>query len=422
MIDSLYRKEKREAITVKEIKKDLEELKRYVKTNYATVAKDLKKLSYILRDYKDRCRCSFIEFLKTIDAELRKSLKPLVPNDIIEEQIKYKPISEAALSSDTTSKSVSNFGDQSSDRSKNEPTDTKADVLTKHIQLLVNTLEDVAKRLINMTQKTEKKYYELVNPKEINSEPPSPLAAPFPDYFSFDVTNLSEENRKSSHIPTALDLNSKRSIMMKIESLDNLDPKNTEKIKERFSRFINKDLSQDDILGLFQEDEIPVSKREKLVFDIINTGREGENMVSLTDLIDVSKLNTRSIISSNLNKSNFEVSGNNYSQLVKEIQGKELTDKLDETLGDFKSLDSSIDEKMVRKIIHGRIKSEKLMFTNKNSEYFKVLPPVSIKAKGKGLKSVKNIRIRSVTPGKKNSDEKRAQYKRSKTPISKKKK
>ncbi|CAG9334353.1 unnamed protein product [Blepharisma stoltei] len=432
LISNMYRQKSRSKIniiTISQLKSELSEIKKIVQSSTIKMTKDLKRLGLILRDYKDRCKDSFIQFLKNLDVDLRKSLKPLVPSEILEEQISYKPIADIA-SYTATSKSISNLGDPSSDRKDREITDTKTEMLTKHIQLLVNTLEDVAKKLIEMTKKTEKSYYEIVNPKVLDTEPPSPLAAPFPDYFSFDVTNLSEENRENSKWEdlTIIDELSRKNILMKFvsnESLDSINPKKTKEIKDKIERLLNENAKENEILELFKEEEIPVTKREQLVFDIINSGRKGDNTVTLTDLIEASNVNTKRNLESNRNKSNFEVSGSNYSQIVKQIQGKELTDKLDESVADFKSLDSSIDEKMVRPIERNRERIKSEMILKYSEPSMKVLPPVSIKSKGKELqtkKSLKCIRIRSVTPGKKMNEESKKSIKRSKTPFSKKRK
>lgn len=41
-----------------------------------------------------------------------------------------------------------------------------------------------------MLNDVNRKYYEYVDPKEIQSDPPTPLAAPLPEYFSYEAKDL----------------------------------------------------------------------------------------------------------------------------------------------------------------------------------------------------------------------------------------
>ena len=57
------------------------------------------KTSTIVREFRERCKQEFIEFLKNLDFDLRKTLKPLVPSSVIEENISYPQISSTSLNS-----------------------------------------------------------------------------------------------------------------------------------------------------------------------------------------------------------------------------------------------------------------------------------------------------------------------------------
>jgi hypothetical protein len=54
------------------------------------------------------------------------------------------------------------------------------------MQLLIGTLEVVAKDLIELCNDVNYRFYEIERPSVVNSEPPTPLAAPLPEYFVFD--------------------------------------------------------------------------------------------------------------------------------------------------------------------------------------------------------------------------------------------
>jgi len=63
-----------------------------------------------------------------------------------------------------------------------------------HVQLLVGTLETVAKDLIEVCKDANERYYSQVKPTLISSEPPTPLAAPLPEYFIFETNHAQKES------------------------------------------------------------------------------------------------------------------------------------------------------------------------------------------------------------------------------------
>lgn len=434
-LNNIYRKQpklKNQADAVFKLKNDLKELSSLVENNSKRITRDLKRVTFILKEYKERCKEDFINFLRTLDADLRKTLQPLVPNQVLSEQIKYKPINESLA---TTLRGNLKAEHDNFNENENESGDRQVDMLNNHISLLVNTLEGVAKTLISITQHTDRKFYELTDVKELFTEPPSPLAAPLPDYFSFDVVALSEENREFNYLPNpvVIDETQKKQIIQKFEQMQSdsapsFTPRKGERLRVKLERLLNRDAKEADILDLFREEGIPVSKREQLVYEIINS--VGESTLMAKDVIEVYDVGLLRDINYLKQPSIFEVSGSNYSQELKHIQGKDLTDKFEGTLAEFGSLDSSIDEKMIRPnpSSKSRLDSRSINFnfSRKSSDgLIKFLPPVSIKAKGKELhnkRSVKDIRIRSITPSKQLSEDKKVQPRRSKTPAAKKKK
>lgn len=58
------------------------------------------------------------------------------------------------------------------------------------MSMLVTTLETVAKHLIILLNDINRKYYEYSDPAFIDSDPPTPLAAPLPEYFSYAAKDL----------------------------------------------------------------------------------------------------------------------------------------------------------------------------------------------------------------------------------------
>lgn len=66
--------------------------------------------------------------------------------------------------------------------------------MNSHISMLIGTLESTAKYLIELLNGVTRKYYEFIDPKAIDSEPPTPIAAPLPEYFSYEAKDYSPEN------------------------------------------------------------------------------------------------------------------------------------------------------------------------------------------------------------------------------------
>jgi hypothetical protein len=356
---------------VKDLRRALFNTRRQMLESSRAISKDMKKVSLILNEFKERCRSGFVEFLKQLESDLRKTLKPLVPSEVLQEQINFRPIgSDPDL--------LSSF-DSNNNEFSTKPTENTVDKLNNHIQLLVNTLEEVAKSLIVITQNTYRSYYELVDPNQLYSEPPSPLAAPLPEYFSYDIGNISEENRKKSFI--MLTAKSKERIIQKFLVMHKdggqKSPLTSRKVQEKLELLLAKDVKEADLLQFFKEEGIPVSEREKLVYEVINSERSGGMDVSLDDIINYS-------------------SNRNHLKSVKTGKSrKEVEDNQD------LSLETFVEDRQASSI-------------NKLSERKAEVPPLNVRKDTQENPS----KPRSVTPGKSKKDKK--QGKRTKTPVLKK--
>jgi hypothetical protein len=277
---------------IKDLKRSAMFMRRTILENSRNIQKDIKKISIILNEYKERCRIGFVGFLKGLEVDLRKTLKPLVPSDVIDEQINFRPIA-------TDPELLASLN---SSREVQAPSENTVDKLNNHIQLLVNTLEEVAKSLITITQNTYKCYYELVDPSLLYSEPPSPLAAPLPEYFSYDISNISEENRKKNH-NIVLSAKAKEKLVSKIiqiqkvNGVKNLLP--SDKIQENLEKILKNNIKEADLFQFFKEEGIPVSEREKLVFEVIHSERAEGRDVCLEEVIG---LNSRKTIETKQNR------------------------------------------------------------------------------------------------------------------------
>lgn len=365
------------------IKKNLAGIKRLMIENSNKINRDIQKVSMILQEYKERCRSSLIEFLKNLDFDIRKALKPLVPNQVLQEQLKFKPIGPDPIF----------LSSINSNPTEEDPSNNTEDRLNNHIQLLINTLEGVAKDLIIIAQNTNQKYYEVIDPLALYSEPPSPLAAPLPDYFSYDLANIAEENSEYTRVPISISEHTKKKLLEKFAKIENgqdtsCDSQVAARVQEKLQKLFSENIKELDLIEMFKEEGMLMSEREKIVFDVINTDRMKGKDVSLDDIIHANEIDRNNP---------FEVSRNNYSQILKNLQGKDLTDRCEDD-EQFSSLQSSIDEKFAR--VPSRIVlSEK----KKNA----LLPAISLtRSKSKkplheeSKSLLKNIKLRSSTPNK----------------------
>lgn len=176
---------------------DLKSLQESVHENSKIINSYIRRVGRILNDYRDRCRNSFLDYLKAIDMDLRRLLKPLVPTSVVIDQVKFPLINEnqSLRSSVVMSQSESPREDTARQSSKDEldtsasahPNELTVEKLNTHIGMLVGTLEKVAKDLIQIVAESNRQYFEILNQVDVYSRPPTPLAAPLPEYFCFDT-------------------------------------------------------------------------------------------------------------------------------------------------------------------------------------------------------------------------------------------
>jgi hypothetical protein len=154
-------------------------------------------------------------------------------------------------------------------------------------------------------------------------------------------------------------------------------PLTSRKVQEKLELLLAKDVKEADLLQFFKEEGIPVSEREKLVYEVINSERSGGMDVSLDDIINYS-------------------SNRNHLKSVKTGKSrKEVEDNQD------LSLETFVEDRQASSI-------------NKLSERKAEVPPLNVRKDTQENPS----KPRSVTPGKSKKDKK--QGKRTKTPVLKK--
>mmetsp|Transcript_7314 Transcript_7314/g.13523 ORF Transcript_7314/g.13523 Transcript_7314/m.13523 type:complete len:561 (-) Transcript_7314:210-1892(-) len=270
-----------------ELRQDLQSIRREVKASKQYLSKKATCISIVINEFRTRCREELIHHLKEMDLELRKIIKPLVPNKILAENIKYKPInSNPSLlnSMASTQKSLPDTIKNSESKDSDEEQQVGG-----HLQMLVTTLETVAKELINIIFAVDHKYYELVDPKELNSGPPTPLAAPLPEYFSFKFDNEKEESQEVGAQSFVLSEDSKKKILGKLNEFQK-DParlakklnKNTFVLVKRMLRKVPAGQlpTESDLATLLNDKFLSVVDKEELVFDLINSDVFDDSAIS----------------------------------------------------------------------------------------------------------------------------------------------
>ena len=237
-----------------------------VKKDSKFIEKIIKRVSSVISEFRERCRTNLIEFLKSLDIDLRRILKPLVPTSVVDENVQFPKLNETIR--DTLRSTIEK--EENEDEGK-----TENDRLTSHINMLVGTLEKVAKELLQVLHETNRKYYEVVNPSQLYSEAPTPLAMPLPEYFTFD--NI--ENHHLGLPKEDFDKKSIENLKMKVERLLRRGSLSNQEAKRMLEKIDNMILHNSNDLEQVLRD-IPNSKREEIVFQIIHSSIRYESHCS----------------------------------------------------------------------------------------------------------------------------------------------
>lgn len=276
--------------SVKLLKIDLALLENTFKRSSESFQKTITELNLVHKEYKTRCQSGFLDYLKGVDIDLRKILKPLVPSSVIKDQVRFPLINtNSSLCSSVQSINESMQGDSQEElniKSQPEPAEVTIQKLNSHIQMLVGTLENIAKDLIQVLAETDREYYQLLNNIEVYSRPPTPLAAALPDYFCYEL-----QEKPDDPIKPILSNESKELWLKRLHKLHN-----TKNIKDSLYRsLVNKlkrstDTRKLDLKEMFADSNISVTEREGLVYYLINGSTEfGEN-VTLSQMDSDAKL------------------------------------------------------------------------------------------------------------------------------------
>jgi len=293
---------------LRSLKLDLGSVRERLGKDCQTLHKTTKRITLVVQEFRSRCRETYTDFLQCLDLDLRKILKPLVPSKVLDEQIKYRKINSnpSILSSLQSSlKSELKEGHEMGEMEESGDLDSRGDSqdqamkLNAHIELLVNTLETVAKELIVLCGDVNRRYYEVVDPAELISGPPTPLAAPLPEYFSFKAADPLEDQLELMNIvdPTIISESQRQILVQKLMKLHQegrlsehlLQPEKVEKLREKLVSIAKRelDIRELNLEEIFRDESVmPVSERERLVYSLIHSERRGSKDVTLDDIIN----------------------------------------------------------------------------------------------------------------------------------------
>jgi hypothetical protein len=276
--------------SIKLLKIELNLLQTSYRQSSSLMQKTMHELLTVHKEYKTRCQTTFLDYLKGVDIDLRKILKPLVPSSVIKEQVKFPLInSNSSLCSSVQSINESIAGDSQEEvsvKSQPEPAEMTVQKLNTHIQMLVGTLENIAKDLIQVLAEADREYYQLLNNIDVYSRPPTPLAAPLPDYFCYELQETPNQPFKP-----ILTTESKEIWLHRLHKLHN-----TKSIKESLYKSLVVKLKKSNetkklnLKELFENTDISVTERENLVYYLINGSTEFERHVSLSQILSETKL------------------------------------------------------------------------------------------------------------------------------------
>lgn len=262
------------------LKSSLSQIKAKFASQSKTLKFEIKKVSTVLKEYKERCKSITLYYLKNLDHDLRKILKPLVPSEILKQQIAFPPINKnSSLQSSVESSALNSPRSQIPE--KNNPSINEAG--GSHTDLLVNTLERVAKDLIAVLIEVNTQYFEIFRERNKATNPPTPLAAPLPEYFVYET--------EESDIPISSKIIIKEDAQTWIRRFNDLFSNNI--IDENvFSILINKVNPlklrgcRIDLQDVFKDIEISEELKENITFALVNKSIIQPKDVCLADILN----------------------------------------------------------------------------------------------------------------------------------------
>lgn len=272
---------------LRSIRQDLQSMKFDIRDETEKIQKIAKQVFCVNKEFKERCQGTFLDYLKGIDIDLRKILKPLVPSAVLQEQIHYPAMttmSSLRSSNNSVAEPVNNEDPQI--ESHPEPGEDIIEKLNSHIQMLVGTLEKVAKELIQVLTETNREYYLALGKQDQFSRPPTPLAAPLPDYFCYQIEETPREILNKQVISTE----TRATWVKRLKKLKKSHNIQDSLYSSLLKKLAKPDIKKIDLKELFINENVPVSQRENIIYYLINGTTEFDKHVSLSEIMSEKKI------------------------------------------------------------------------------------------------------------------------------------
>lgn len=267
------------SLLVPNLKSTLSSLKANFLSQAKILSNEIKKVATVLKEYKERCKSITLYYLKNLDHDIRKILKPLVPSEVLRQQVSFPLINKNSSLESSVENSAIN-SPRSHRGEKIQPNVSEQAI--NHTDLLVNTLEKVAKDLISVLIEVNTQYFDLYREKSKHTNPPTPLAAPLPEYFVYET--------EESDIPTYSKIIIKEEAQIWIKRFNELHSKNI--IDESvYSVLIDKVNPlklrgcKIDLQDIFKDIGISEDLKENITFALVNKSVIQPKDVSLADLL-----------------------------------------------------------------------------------------------------------------------------------------
>ena len=345
------------------------------------------------------------EMLKFVDREIRRTLKPVIPTSIILSNLQYPVMSDlvdldspkggqvsAAADSEVRHSDVTKADPKPNSDHPSKPSESSGK--TDHIQLLIGTLETLGKDLMKLRNLLHAFYYKaggkpalhirsnshdtvpsIWGDAEIIDGGVSPLGASLAPDFSFSKAAFTEDLKNVLNVGDQ-DLFSTKQRAKLVAGIMDLEKRKREtplpssarrEIKKVVDRgHFKLDLDQTMLRKCMVTEDLPITIREKLVYEYINSSRQSSRKsVTIEELLKVRQTNRHETDSSALPsldgllsatpkaKKEFEVSAASYTNSLFSKPQAPLCLSPEELPQEAEILNSSlastIDEKMEEK-------------------------------------------------------------------------
>lgn len=394
---------------VRTVKKQMTSIKDRIKRDGKSIQNNSKKLNLVISEFRQRCRENHLEYLKSIDLDIRRILKSFVSSELVDEYIDY-PVININLNESAV------FEKPNLVKKEVNPDDLND--MRSHMQTVLTLMNNLVKDLLQILSEANKKYYEIVNPDIIGSRASSPIARELPEYFTFQT----EESLDTPPKP-AFDKLKLYKVKFRIQLLKEkgeITPKTAELLIDRLDQMQNE--GRNDIASIFSYTDIPISKLQEIVFQLINFEKQDSIDLDISDVVDKTPDSKSNSI--RLEREDRKLRTPNYAEIktterpendVFDLSYDEKQEKINNTPADTSRVDMMYYTPKSQPS-HGRF------FKNRASVHFSIVkdprdeqpakaPPIKLN-KLKVNRTKSDVRVRSTTPKNAKSSPKRIEIKR----------